>query len=185
MCNAGIPDCAVQSCTAPQQSTKPSSAEFDALLTLHQQQHDCFAKREAMVLSLSDSHALLIAAITPQHHTANWAQVRYVSIECFQCHQLGHIARNCTFPPTRRRLQPSPNAQIQCSLCSGWVHLEQDYECLFEDYECSFELLLTRSGSVCIHVRNLQKLMIEVYNSISHLNPSLVWEFYEKKTCRV
>ena len=52
---------------------------------------------------------------------------------------------------------------------------------LYEDCECSFELLLTRSGSVCIHVRNLQKLMIEVYNSISHLNPSLVWEFYEKK----
>ena len=52
---------------------------------------------------------------------------------------------------------------------------------LYEDYECSFELLLTRSGSVCIHLRNLQKLMIEVYNSISHLNPSLVWEFYEKK----
>ena len=34
--SVGIPTCAVQSCTAPQQPTKPSSAEFDALLALHQ-----------------------------------------------------------------------------------------------------------------------------------------------------
>ena len=52
---------------------------------------------------------------------------------------------------------------------------------LYEDYESSFEMLLTRSGSVCIHVRNLQKLMIESYKSKNHLSPSLVWEFHEKK----
>ena len=52
---------------------------------------------------------------------------------------------------------------------------------LYEDYECSFEILLTRSGSVCIHVRNLQKLMIEIYKITNHLSPSLVWEFHEKK----
>ena len=52
---------------------------------------------------------------------------------------------------------------------------------LYEDYECSFEILLTLSGSVCIHVRNLQKLMIEIYKSRNHLSPSLVWEFHEKK----
>ena len=42
-------------------------------------------------------------------------------------------------------------------------------------------LLLTRSGSVCIYARNLQKLMIEIYKSIIHLSPSLVWEFHETK----
>ena len=52
---------------------------------------------------------------------------------------------------------------------------------LFEDYECPFEILLTRSGSACIHAKNLQKLMIEIYQSINHLSPSLVWEFHEKK----
>ena len=52
---------------------------------------------------------------------------------------------------------------------------------LYEDDECSFEILLTRRGSVCIHVKNLQKLMIEVYKSVNHLNQSLVWEFHEKK----
>ena len=33
---------------------------------------------------------------------------------------------------------------------------------LYEDYECSFEILLTRCSSVCIHVKNLKKLMIEI-----------------------
>ena len=33
---------------------------------------------------------------------------------------------------------------------------------LYEDYECLFDVLLTRSGSICIHAKNLQKLMIEI-----------------------
>ena len=52
---------------------------------------------------------------------------------------------------------------------------------LYEDYKFPFEILLTRSGSVCIHAKNLQKLLIEIYKSINHLSPSLVWEFHEKK----
>ena len=52
---------------------------------------------------------------------------------------------------------------------------------LYKEYECHFETLLTRSGSFCIHVRNLQKLMTESYKSMNHLNPSLIWEFHEKK----
>ena len=52
---------------------------------------------------------------------------------------------------------------------------------LYKEYECPFETLLTRSGSFCIHVRNLQKLMTEIYKSINHLNPSLVREFHEKR----
>ena len=52
---------------------------------------------------------------------------------------------------------------------------------LYKDYESPFETLLTRSDSFYIHVRNLQKLMTEIYKSINHLNPSLIWEFHEKK----
>ena len=52
---------------------------------------------------------------------------------------------------------------------------------LYKDYECPFEILLTRSGSFCIDVRSLQKLMTEINKSINHLNPSLIWEFHEKK----
>ena len=48
---------------------------------------------------------------------------------------------------------------------------------LYKEYECPFQTLL----SFCIHVRNLQKLMTEIYKSMNHLNPSLIWEFHEKK----
>ena len=63
--SADLAICAVQACPTPQLPDRPSSAEFDALLNLHQQQQDRFTKVEAMVSSLSDSHAHLVAAITP------------------------------------------------------------------------------------------------------------------------
>ena len=52
---------------------------------------------------------------------------------------------------------------------------------LYKECDCPLETLLTRSGSFCIHVRNLQKLMTEIYKSMNKLNPSLVCEFHEKK----
>ena len=42
-------------------------------------------------------------------------------------------------------------------------------------------MLLPRSGSNSIHVENLQQLMTEIYKFMIHLNPSIVWEFHEKK----
>ena len=51
---------------------------------------------------------------------------------------------------------------------------------LYKEYDCPLETLRTRSGSFCIHVRNLQKLMTEIYKSMNQLNPSLVWEFHER-----
>ena len=50
---------------------------------------------------------------------------------------------------------------------------------LYKEYDCPLETLLTRSGSFCIHVRNLQKLMTEIYKSMNQL--TLVLEFHEKK----
>ena len=50
----------------------------------------------------------------------------------------------------------------------------------YKDHESPFETLLTRSDSFCIHVRNLQKLMTEIYKSINHLNLPLIWEFHER-----
>lgn len=52
---------------------------------------------------------------------------------------------------------------------------------LYRDYESSFETLLASSCSNSIQIKNLQKLMTEVYKSKNHLNPSIVWEFHEKK----
>ena len=39
---------------------------------------------------------------------------------------------------------------------------------LYKDYESSFETLLARSGSDSIHIKNLQKLMTEIYKSMNH-----------------
>ena len=125
--SADLATCAVQACPTPQLPARPSSAEFDALLNLHQQQQDRFTKVEAIVSSLSDSYAHLVAAITPQRKVQNRPQVGKgiaAPIECFRYHQLGHIARNCAFPPTPRWLQQS--ASVQCSLCFGWGHLRRD-----------------------------------------------------------
>ena len=44
----------------------------------------------------------------------------------------------------------------------------------YKDYESSFEALLTRSGSHSVHVKNLQKLMVEIFKTMNGLNPPLV-----------
>ena len=52
---------------------------------------------------------------------------------------------------------------------------------LYQDFESSFQLLLSRDNSQTIHVKNLQKLMTEIYKSVKKLNPSYLWEFHERK----
>ena len=52
---------------------------------------------------------------------------------------------------------------------------------LHNDHGSSFQSLLARSNSFTIHVKNLQKLMTEIYMSLNNMNPSIVWEFHEKK----
>ena len=52
---------------------------------------------------------------------------------------------------------------------------------VYKAYESSFEALLTRSGSNSIHVKNLQKLMLEIFKTMNGLNPPLAWEFHERK----
>ena len=52
---------------------------------------------------------------------------------------------------------------------------------LNSDYGSSFQSLFARSNSFTIHVKNLQKLMTEIYMSLNNMNPSIVWEFHEKK----
>ena len=52
---------------------------------------------------------------------------------------------------------------------------------LHNDYDSSFQTLLAHSSSFTIHVQNLQKLMTKIYMSLNNMNPSIVWEFHEKK----
>ena len=52
---------------------------------------------------------------------------------------------------------------------------------LHNDYNSSFNTLLEKSDTVTIHVKNLQKLMLEMYRSMSNLNPSYIRHLHERK----
>ena len=52
---------------------------------------------------------------------------------------------------------------------------------LYNEYNSSFQSLLRRSNSYSIHVKNLQKLMWEIYKSLNNMNPSIVLGFHAKK----
>ena len=52
---------------------------------------------------------------------------------------------------------------------------------LHNDYDSSFQSLLARSNSFTIHIKNLQKLMTEIYMSLNNMNPWTVWEFHDMK----
>ena len=53
---------------------------------------------------------------------------------------------------------------------------------LYKEFESCFEELLSRHGDVTIHVKNLQKLLLEVYKTLHHLNPSYLWENFQTKS---
>ena len=52
---------------------------------------------------------------------------------------------------------------------------------LLKDYDASFEELLIRNDEKTVHVQNLQKLLIEVYKSLNHENPSFLWDLFTRK----
>ena len=52
---------------------------------------------------------------------------------------------------------------------------------LHNDYDSSFNTLLEKSDTVTIHIKNLQKLMLEIYKSMNQLNPSYIWHLHERK----
>ena len=45
----------------------------------------------------------------------------------------------------------------------------------------SFEVLLTRTDEQTIHIKNLQKLMLQIYKCLSEENPSSMWKYFEKR----
>ena len=52
---------------------------------------------------------------------------------------------------------------------------------LLNDFDSTFEELITQERGVTIHVKNLQKLMLEVCKCITSGNPSFLWEFFNRK----
>ena len=49
------------------------------------------------------------------------------------------------------------------------------------EYDASFDKLLVKIEEKAIDVQSLQILMIEVYKSLNHHNPSLLWELFARK----
>ena len=52
---------------------------------------------------------------------------------------------------------------------------------IHNDYDSSFNTLLKKSDTVAIHIKNIQKLMLEIYKSMNHANPSYIWDLHERK----
>ena len=52
---------------------------------------------------------------------------------------------------------------------------------LFNDYISTFNELLHRGNEYTIHQKNLQKLMLEVYNSLTQQNPSFLCDMFHEK----
>ena len=42
-------------------------------------------------------------------------------------------------------------------------------------------LLLEKSDTATIHIKNLQKLVLGIYKLMNHLNPSYIWHLHERK----
>ena len=49
------------------------------------------------------------------------------------------------------------------------------------DYTSSLEELLARSEEITIHCRNIQKLMIEIYECTNAISPSILSELFTAK----
>ena len=123
--------------------------------------------------------AMLVAE---RRHTC---QLIYETFISFQHCNGGWGDLNSKFPPKYKVYHEfCPRLWLFCNK-GAYKEIDRTHKralrILYKDYECPFETLLNRSGSFCIHVTNLQKLMTEIYKSMNHLNPLLVWEFHEKK----
>ena len=54
--------------------------------------------------------------------------------------------------------------------------------CLLYPIQQYYNLRISRHDDVTIHVKNLQKLLLEVYKTLYHLYPSYLWENFQTKS---
>ena len=52
---------------------------------------------------------------------------------------------------------------------------------VYRDFGSSYQVLLDKDKTVSIHVQNLRTLMIEVFKSLNHLNPAIMWDMFLPK----
>ena len=56
----------------------------------------------------------------------------------------------------------------------------QTLQVVYINYDKSYHDLLTFSNDVFIHQTHLRFLAIEVYKSLTNINPEITWEFFNK-----
>ena len=52
---------------------------------------------------------------------------------------------------------------------------------LHKNNNLSFDKCLMKEASITIHANNLQKLMLEIFKTLNHLNPSYLWDLFNEK----
>ena len=58
-------------------------------------------------------------------------------------------------------------------------HTKKTLQIIYDVYDESYESLLNRSDDISIYQKHLQYLAIEVYKSMTKLNPGSMWNFFE------
>ena len=58
--------------------------------------------------------------------------------------------------------------------------LKRALRILHNDFSLPFEALLTKTDERKVHIKNLQKLMLQMYKCLSDKNLSFIWKFFEK-----
>ena len=53
---------------------------------------------------------------------------------------------------------------------------------VYDDYNSTYEELLASHNDISIHQKHLKHLAIEVYKSLTKLNPEFMWPFFKNKS---
>ena len=53
---------------------------------------------------------------------------------------------------------------------------------VYDDYNSTYEELLASHNDISIHQKHLKHLAIEVYKSLTNLNPEFIWPFVKNKS---
>ena len=52
---------------------------------------------------------------------------------------------------------------------------------LHKNNNLSFDKCLMKEAGITIHAKNLQKLMLDIFKTLKHLNPSYLWDLFNEK----
>ena len=68
----------------------------------------------------------------------------------------------------------------KCSIDKNMKIHNGTLQIVYDVYDESYENLLNRSDDISIHQKHLRYLAIEVYKSLTKLNPGFMWNFIER-----